>query len=62
MREVKEQKPAGAHFSVEKILGNLLALGGQSLTQQLLNVLLTFFLAVISWAKLTDSSIKQHFR
>lgn len=37
-------------------------LGGQNLTQQLLNVLLTFFLAVISWAKLTDSSTKKHFR
>lgn len=36
-------------------------LGGQNLTQQMLNVLLTFFLAVISWAKLADPSIKKHF-
>jgi hypothetical protein len=34
---------------------------GQDLTQQLLNVLLAFFLAVISWAKLGDSAGKKYF-
>lgn len=34
---------------------------GQDLTQQLLNVLLAFFLAVISWAKLGDSAGKEYF-
>jgi len=34
---------------------------GQDLTQQLLNVGLTFFLAVISWAKLGDDEGKKHF-
>jgi hypothetical protein len=34
---------------------------GQDLTQQLLNVFLIFFLAVISWAKLGDAAGKVHF-
>jgi hypothetical protein len=34
---------------------------GQDLTQQILNVLLIFFLAVITWAKLGDSAGKQYF-
>ena len=34
---------------------------GQDLTQQLLNVLLAFFLALISWAKLGDSAGKKYF-
>jgi len=33
----------------------------QDLTGQLLNVLLIFFLAVISWGKLTDESTKKYF-
>ena len=37
-------------------------LTGQSLTGQILNVALTFFLAVISWAKLSDESAKKHFQ
>ena len=36
-------------------------LTGQSLTGQILNVALTFFLAVISWSKLSDESAKKHF-
>ena len=35
---------------------------GQDLTNQLLNVGLTFFLAVISWAKLGDEEGKKYFR
>jgi hypothetical protein len=35
---------------------------GQDLLQQILNVLLTFLLAAISWAKLGDSSGKKYFR
>ena len=35
---------------------------GQDLTQQLLNVLLIFFLAVLSWAKLGDEAGKVYFR
>ena len=35
---------------------------GQDLTQQLLNVLLALFLAVISWAKLGDEEGKKYFR
>ena len=34
---------------------------GQDLIQQLLNVGLTFFLAVISWAKLGDEQGKKYF-
>jgi hypothetical protein len=34
---------------------------GANLTQQLLNVALIFFLAVISWSKLPDASAKQYF-
>ena len=37
-------------------------LAGQDLTQQLLNILLIFFLAVLSWTKLGDEAGKQHFR
>ena len=37
-------------------------LTGQSLTGQILNVLLTFFLAVLSWAKLSDESTKKLFQ
>jgi hypothetical protein len=36
-------------------------LAGGNLTQQILNVLLIFLLAVISWAKLGDSSGKKYF-
>ena len=35
---------------------------GQDLTQQLLNIGLIFFLAVISWAKLGDEEGKKYFR
>ena len=35
---------------------------GQNLTGQILNVALTSFLALISWAKLTDERTKKHFR
>jgi len=35
---------------------------GQDLTQQLLNVGLIFFLAVISWSKLGDEEGKKYFR
>jgi len=35
---------------------------GADLTQQLLNVVLIFFLAVISWAKLGDDEGKKYFR
>ena len=34
---------------------------GQDLTGQVLNVALTSFLAVISWAKLTDERTRKHF-
>jgi len=34
---------------------------GQDLTQQLLNIFLIFFLAVISWAKLGDDDSKKYF-
>ena len=37
-------------------------LTGQSLTGQILNVALTFFLAVLSWAKLSDESAKKLFQ
>jgi hypothetical protein len=37
-------------------------LSGQSLTGQILNLVLTFFLAVISWIKLSDESTKKLFR
>ena len=36
-------------------------LSGGNLTQQILNVILIFFLAVITWAKLGDDSSKQYF-
>lgn len=36
-------------------------MAGANLTQQLLNVALIFFLAVISWSKLPESSAKQYF-
>lgn len=46
---------------VHNLILLLTYLVGQDLTQQLFNVLLTLFLAVLSWAKLADSSIKKHF-
>lgn len=36
-------------------------LSGQPLTGQILNIALTFFMAVISWAKLGDDSAKKYF-
>lgn len=36
-------------------------LSGGNLTQQILNVILTFFLAVITWAKLGDDAAKKYF-
>ena len=36
-------------------------LSGGNLTQQMLNVILIFFLAVITWAKLGDDSAKEYF-
>jgi hypothetical protein len=54
-----------ATVTILVLLHNLILLitylAGQNLTQQLLNVLLIFFLAVISWAKLGDADGKKYF-